>query len=432
MSVINSSTTITLFSEPGGYRQKPFTFMMSVVMHVGVFGLVSYVLLHTPKIVDPSLSERYSLRLLKLQMAAAVLNRHVDNPVANPSPPSLIKAPRRGEELEKPKIQPPVAQTKPAAQTLIQLKPRVDTPPPDITLPMALLWSQEKLPAKEIMPPVRHPDTVADVHPAPNMPNTESTLADVAIASTALDAMALPIRPSTTSPIAVTGADLEKKVPETASDLLENKALATLMSLSDLRMPAGIVAIPRVNVSGPSTPNSGGKTGSAMGGNPGAGTGSGQPSIRRVILPQDGKFTMVLVGNSIEEQYPETSGMWSGRLAYTVYLHLGLAKSWIMQYALPRLDASAGTGSSGHLTAPWPTDILVPNLPPGYTNADALIVHGTLNKAGRFENLTVAFPPQFARRQFILDTLQKWVFRPATQNGQIAAVEVLLVIPEQE
>ena len=141
---------------------------------------------------------------------------------------------------------------------------------------------------------------------------------------------------------------------------------------------------------------------------------------------------MVLLGNSIEEQYPETAGMWSGRLAYTVYLHLGLGKSWILQYSLPRLDESAGTGSSGRLTAPWPTDILVPNLPPGYTNADAIIVHGMLNKAGRFENLTVAFPPQFARQQFILDTLKKWVFRPATANGLTAAVEVLLVIPEQE
>jgi hypothetical protein len=31
----------------------------------------------------------------------------------------------------------------------------------------------------------------------------------------------------------------------------------------------------------------------------------------------------------------------------------------------------------------------------------------------------------------VLSSLQKWQFRPAMQNGQIARVEVLLIIPEE-
>jgi hypothetical protein len=45
----------------------------------------------------------------------------------------------------------------------------------------------------------------------------------------------------------------------------------------------------------------------------------------------------------------------------------------------------------------------------------------------------VVFPPQLGQAQFLLDALKQWQFRPATQNGQAARVEVELIIPvEQE
>jgi hypothetical protein len=139
---------------------------------------------------------------------------------------------------------------------------------------------------------------------------------------------------------------------------------------------------------------------------------------------------MVLVGNSVEEQYPETAGMWSGRLAYTVFLHLGTTRNWILQYSLPRSDQGAGIESTGHLEAPWPTDILVPDLPPGLDGSDTLVVHGFVNRDGRFETVATVFPPKFAQAKFMLDTLRKWIFRPALLDGQIATVEVLLIIPQ--
>jgi hypothetical protein len=71
-----------------------------------------------------------------------------------------------------------------------------------------------------------------------------------------------------------------------------------------------------------------------------------------------------------------------------------------------------------------------PNIAPGSIDADALMVHGFVNQAGRFEALAVAFPPQFAQAQFVLNSLAQWQFRPATQNGQDVKVEVLLIIPE--
>jgi len=72
-----------------------------------------------------------------------------------------------------------------------------------------------------------------------------------------------------------------------------------------------------------------------------------------------------------------------------------------------------------------------PNIPPGAVDADALMIHGFVNQAGRFEALSVLFPPQFAQAQFVLDALTQWQFRPAAQNGQNVLVEVLLIIPEE-
>ena len=72
-----------------------------------------------------------------------------------------------------------------------------------------------------------------------------------------------------------------------------------------------------------------------------------------------------------------------------------------------------------------------PGSGPGPVEADTIMVHGFVNQAGRFEALNIVFPPQLPQAQFVLSALQQWQFRPATQNGQAARVEVLLIIPEE-
>jgi hypothetical protein len=148
-------------------------------------------------------------------------------------------------------------------------------------------------------------------------------------------------------------------------------------------------------------------------------------------LPKDGQFGVVVVGSSLADQYPETVEIWRGRLVYTVYLHVGLGKSWILQYSLPRTAEVAAAGSVTRPEAPWPYDIFRPDLLPGDFNSDAVMVHGFINLAGAFERLAIVFPPEFTQAKFLLGTLKQWHFRPARQDGQIAAVEVLLIIPEE-
>jgi hypothetical protein len=60
------------------------------------------------------------------------------------------------------------------------------------------------------------------------------------------------------------------------------------------------------------------------------------------------------------------------------------------------------------------------------------MVHGLLNTSGHFEALAVVFPTEFSQAQFVLSALRQWRFRPARQDGKIIAVEVLLIIPEED
>jgi hypothetical protein len=137
-----------------------------------------------------------------------------------------------------------------------------------------------------------------------------------------------------------------------------------------------------------------------------------------------------VVGSSLADQYPEAADLWSGRMSYTVYLKVGLPKNWILSYSLAN-PGNVPAGDPSRLEAPWPYDLVLPNIPPDAIDSDALMIHGFVNLAGRFEALAVVFPPDFAQAQFVLNSLSQWQFRPATKNGQDVKVEILLIIPEE-
>lgn len=153
-------------------------------------------------------------------------------------------------------------------------------------------------------------------------------------------------------------------------------------------------------------------------------------AVTRIERPKGGQFGFVVIGSSPEELYPEAPNLWAGRLAYTVYLHVGLPKSWILEYSLPRTVQAADGGEVAPPKAPWPYLMVRPNLASGDLYADAIMVHGFVSASGKFQKLSIAFPAQFPQRKFVLNSLEQWRFRPATENGRPAEVEILLIIPE--
>lgn len=161
------------------------------------------------------------------------------------------------------------------------------------------------------------------------------------------------------------------------------------------------------------------------------GTGDQAGRVTELRQPMNGDFSSVVIGSSIAERYPETMQLWAGRLAYTVYLHMGVPKNWILQYAVTR-EATRVGGDAAQPNAPWPYLMERPNLAAEDFSSDALMVHATINAAGRFESMSVLFPADFAQARFVLSALEQWRFRPARQNGKNVPVEVLLIIPEAD
>jgi hypothetical protein len=374
----------------------------------------------------------------------------------------------------------------PPTHSQILLQP--DAPPDaqllqPVAVPVAVIWTAANLPTKVIVAPAPQATPVANLRPAIIKPNREPNLADVNISATRFPSP-VPVLAGSISPVVVRGPEAPKQVPTTSSAETELPKPAQLISLSSLQA-TGDVVIPLANQSVRGEPSKGispsrpddwagsGGAGKNGGGNVenqslredgqgengrGAGettsdrggygskglrvdraagtqqeSGPGyEASVTHLTLPKDGQFGVVVVGSSVADEYPEVVEIWHGRLVYTVYLHVGTGKSWIMQYTVPANAEAASGGAVTKPEAPWPYDILRPRLGENDYTADAIMVHGFVNLAGRFEKLGLVLPQGFTQAKLLMDSLMQWKFRPAKQGTSLAMVEVLLIIPADQ
>ncbi|MFZ0747171.1 MAG: hypothetical protein WAM85_22400 [Terracidiphilus sp.] len=474
---MRSSRPISLFAERPLESQRPTAYLVSVTVHCVVVAVVIYGFVFAPRINMEAAADRYVVRDVDLYRPDPERYRPPGDSGLYPRSHSDAHSTTSQGKLVAPSSSlRQIARRALADKTLLQ----PDTPINKLILkttpiPSLLLWSAKKLNVKVITPPMPQKPVTAQVPPSLERPNMEVNLAVVAISSTSfVSVKPMPV-PASTSPVVVNGPEPEH-VPETSSTTTIQPSSAAVMALSDLSMAQGRVVLPPANQTAPGNPTgalapgisgnsplagkgdpsskgaeknaresleapgspagagssqSAGNSGNAGAGNGSGGAGQGSaPSFTRINLPHDGKFGVVVVGSSMNELYPETADFWGGRLVYTVYLHVGLAKNWILQYSLPATADAAQAGSVTHLEAPWPFYIVRPNIDPVEANADALMIHGFVNTAGRFESLALVFPPGFPQAQLVLEALKQWQFRSATQNGKNARAEVLLIIPE--
>ena len=376
---------------------------------------------------------------------------------------------------------------KQAIQTLIQPDAPTDPTLLQVPLPQVFVWSARDIPVKTIVQPAPQTTAAIKVQPSPEPPNQETHVADIKISSTPYETKAPLPAPSKTSPIDVPAKQQAQQMPETASKNAGKPTPAGVMSASTIQLQEGTATLPMINEVAPA-PFAGslsagqpknlaltgqgktdgkengagaGQTAGNQSGNAAAGSGSGapgvangqggqggangqqgggleasittgasQPTVVHITLPKDGQFGMVVVGSSLAEDYPETVHLWRGRLAYTVYLRVGVSKNWILQYSLPPVQEVSSAGKVSRPDAPWPYDITRPSIDPD-ANTDAIMIHGFVNTSGHFEQLAVVFPTALAEAKFLLHALQQWQFRPSMQSGQATAVEVLLIIPAE-
>ena len=465
------SQLTTLFTDVPTTPPRASAIPVSLLAHA-VVGVWLYLgLRYVPRINDQPVPSIFTVRILKQDS--------IHDPISKRSAGGQTRrtAESAGSPTPMPAVATDLAQLIAHTQTLIQPDAPMDkTLTQEIPVPMVVRWSTENLPERAIVLPLPKTLTAADIRPTLTPPNREVMPADIKISASTFTTNTPSLPPSTTTPIVVRAAAPTAAVPESSSQSLSQPTPAQVISLSDLRLKEGSITLPAVNIipantantpliSGQSTEsNSAGngnpvktQDGAGMGqaatrqteraqsddgpgagssgarGNGGGSAASGSapgPSITHISLPQDGKFGVVVVGSAIAEQYPESVSVWKGRLIYTVYLRVGTGKNWILQYSMPRTADVKETASVARPEAPWPYDISRPDLAPGDVDADAIMVHGLVNLSGRFEQLALVFPTEFAQAKFVLNALQQWKFRPAKQNGQIAAVEVLVIIPQ--
>jgi hypothetical protein len=469
---MSSSRTITLFSERPELTQRPSSFVVSIFAHGMVGALLFFGVVFSPDMNPRIMTRRYTVRHLALHTPDMQQRQSASQGITYPGP--LDKAHQQAPGHVQAQQQAVLRQTLQAElgrQTLVQpdildpVKLKEETP-----IPTVIIWTPKKVQVKTLVAPLPEKATAAEVKPSVHAPNQELDLGDISMSSTDKPTNRLPVLPTNTSPLVVHGPTPVQMAPVTASQAAAQPTPTAVMSISDLHMPEGTVTLPPVNqttsqnesgalapgqaASGQTTNRIGGTgkeeasgdsgeargvTGAKSGTKPGTGSGSGSGNgtdfgltSERITLPKDGQFGAVVVGASLDEKYPEISSVWNDRMAYTVYLHVGLAKSWILQYSLPRASDAGQAGNVTRLEAPWPYNIVRPNIASAAFNSDAILVHGFVNQSGRFESLACAFPPDFQQAQFVLDALNQWQFRPAEQNGQTKKVEVLLIIPEEE
>jgi hypothetical protein len=478
---------ISLFAEPPRSQRGPGSYLVSAIVHGTLAVVILYGFIFAPRINMKEASDRYVMRRVDLDMPDDIRQPPAGDDGMYPgAKPAKRETPQQHDAPAAPSSSiRQIPQLHLADKTLVQPDLKFNEQVVKNTpLPSVLVWSADHPDVKLVVPPP--PEILAAVKAKPVLtrPTPERTIADVPMTSTPFATKFPMPSPASSTPVSVRGPDLKDRIPQAFSAKAIQPSGASMLSISEVQISKGTIALPPTNqtvagtadgamragksgdssmagngdaaskgsdngardsqgASGKSAGAAGdakgtnvasggnsGKTGTSAGtGNNGAGGQGSNPTFTKVTLPQSGQYGVVVVGSAMEEQFPETAALWGDRLIYSVYLHVGLSTSWILQYSLP-LSAEARSAGNLHIEAPWPFYIVRPSNGVGTIAADALMIHGFINESGHFEALAVVFPSTFHETTPVLQAISQWRFRPAKHNGQVAKVEVLLIIPE--
>jgi hypothetical protein len=158
---------------------------------------------------------------------------------------------------------------------------------------------------------------------------------------------------------------------------------------------------------------------------------------QEIRYPPEGRFDAVVVQAGAGDLVPEAEDLLTGRPVQTVYLEVGAAREWVLQYCTPHDTAGAAAQSGMVVSLGGPTKIQAPwirtaALPPRRArSAKASLFYGKLQVNGRFSEMHTLAKPQYKDLPELLPYLEQWEFRPAERDGVAAEIEVLLIIPPE-
>jgi hypothetical protein len=172
-------------------------------------------------------------------------------------------------------------------------------------------------------------------------------------------------------------------------------------------------------------------------GGTGSSTRGGAPASAGTS-PRQGSYGITIVANGASGGGFKDFGVFRNEAAYTVYIDMSEAgtngPNWTLQYALDSHPTPNAIALRSHslLLPPFATTRLVPHF-----SADAamrnlgslIVVFGVINSHGNFEGLRILQSPDASFNKALLDSLERWVFRPAEVEGNPVSVKILLGVP---
>ena len=88
--------------------------------------------------------------------------------------------------------------------------------------------------------------------------------------------------------------------------------------------------------------------------------------MTRIEHPTNGNFDVVIMQSATRDDLPDVGGMLTGTPVYSVYLHVGDHKEWLMEYCVPVTQAAQTSSyeinveDATPLTPPYPISTAIP------------------------------------------------------------------------
>ena len=97
---MSSSDIISLFEAPSSSHWRPSSIVISILVHSVGLGMLSYGVLYNPRIDDPIVTERYTVRHLDLHAAELQKDNPVEGEVPDSGPRSAPQTQGAGQRSE--------------------------------------------------------------------------------------------------------------------------------------------------------------------------------------------------------------------------------------------------------------------------------------------------------------------------------------------
>jgi hypothetical protein len=156
--------------------------------------------------------------------------------------------------------------------------------------------------------------------------------------------------------------------------------------------------------------------------------------VIRTTHASNGNFDVVILQSVRRDDLPEVGATLSGNPVYTVYLSVGDAREWLLEYCIPAsVNPRANSymvniDDPGVVSAPYPLSTAIPKSIFELPHPKNIVLHGLLSAAGTLHEVKAPNMDN-ALVHDILTLLSQWLFRPASRNKVPVEVEVLLIIP---